>query len=214
MGATGECSAGPHTQCTRSMCIDSDLFRPVTSSVMINFTYPFTVEDYLFKTQNTEFSDMPLYRLDMTTKFHRFCPKNCREITRNFALQDCYTRPMPFIHLIAFKEKIYLDCQNIIQYTIMVIHYINSLRPRRNRRHFADDIFKCIFLNENEWISLRIWLKFVPKVRINNIPSLVQIMAWRRLGDKPLSEPLVVSLLTPICVTRPRWVKRMIPLAW
>ena len=82
-----------------------------------------------------------------------------------------------------------------------------KLRPRRNRRHFADDIFKCIFLNENEWISLGISLKFVPKVRINNIPSLVQIMACRRPGNKPLSEPMVVSLLTHICVTRPQWVK-------
>ena len=84
---------------------------------------------------------------------------------------------------------------------------MNSLRPRRNRRHFADDIFKCIFVNENDWISLRIWLKFVPMVRINNIPSLVQIMAWRRPGDKPLSEPMMVRLLTHICVTRPQWVK-------
>ena len=84
---------------------------------------------------------------------------------------------------------------------------INSLRPRPNRRHFADDIFKCIFLNENAWISLKISLKFVPKVRINNIPALVQMMAWRRPGDKPLSEPMVVSLLTHICVARPQWVK-------
>ena len=68
----------------------------------------------------------------------------------------------------------------------------NSLRPRPNRRHFADDIFKCIFENENEWISPRISLKFVPKLRINNIPALVQIMAWRRPGDKPLSEPMMV----------------------
>ena len=32
-------------------------------------------------------------------------------------------------------------------------------------------------------------------------------MAWRRPGDKPLSEPMVVRLLTHICVTRPQWVK-------
>ena len=32
-------------------------------------------------------------------------------------------------------------------------------------------------------------------------------MAWRRPGDKPLSEPMMVSLLTHICVTRPQWVK-------
>ena len=55
----------------------------------------------------------------------------------------------------------------------------------------ADNIFKCIFLNENVWISLKISLKFAPEVRINNIPALVQIMAWRRTGDKPLSEPML-----------------------
>ena len=84
---------------------------------------------------------------------------------------------------------------------------INTLRPRQNGRRFADDILKCIFLNENAWILLKISLKFVPKVRINNIPALVQIMAWRRPGDKPLSEPKMVSLLTHICVARPQWVK-------
>ena len=84
---------------------------------------------------------------------------------------------------------------------------INSLRPRQNGRHFTDDIFECIFLNENVWISLEISLKFVPEVRINTIPTLVQIMAWRRPGDKPLSEPMMVNLLTHICVTRPQWVK-------
>ena len=64
---------------------------------------------------------------------------------------------------------------------------LNTLRPRQNGRHFADDIFKSIFLNENAGILLKIPLKFVPKVRISNIPALVQIMAWRRPGDKPLS---------------------------
>ena len=71
------------------------------------------------------------------------------------------------------------------------VTWLNTLRPRQNGRHFADDIFKCIFLNENAWISLKISLKFVRKVRINNIPALVRIMAWRRPGDKPLSEPMV-----------------------
>ena len=83
---------------------------------------------------------------------------------------------------------------------------INTLRPRQNGRHFADDIFKCIFLNENVWISIKISLKFAPKGPINIIPALVQIMAWRRLGDKPLSEPMIVCLTTHICVTRPQWV--------
>ena len=78
-----------------------------------------------------------------------------------------------------------------------------------NRRHFADDIFKCIFLNENVWIPTKISLKFVPKGPINNIPALVQIMAWRRPGDKPLSEPMMVSFPTHICVARPQWVNEI-----
>ena len=78
----------------------------------------------------------------------------------------------------------------------------NSLRPRQNGRLFADDTFKRIFLNENITISIK---KFVPKGLINNIPALVLIMAWRRPGDKPLSEPMLVRSLTHICVTRPQW---------
>ena len=85
------------------------------------------------------------------------------------------------------------------------LHY-KTLRPRQNGRHFADDIFKCIFVNEIVRISIKISLKFVPEGPVNNIPALVQIMAWRRPGDKPLSEPVMVSLLTHICVTRPQWV--------
>ena len=54
--------------------------------------------------------------------------------------------------------------------------------------------------------SIKISLKFVPKGPINNIPTLVQIMTWRRPGDKPLSEPMMVSLMTHICVTRPQRV--------
>ena len=84
---------------------------------------------------------------------------------------------------------------------------LNTLRPRQNGRHFTDDRFKHIFLNENVCISVEISLKCVPKGPMNNMPALVQIMAWRRPGDKPLSGPMMVSSLTHICVTRPQWVK-------
>ena len=89
----------------------------------------------------------------------------------------------------------------------MFIWLSNTLKPRQNGRHFVDDIFNCIFLNENVWILIKISLKFVPKGSINNIPALVQIMAWRRPGSKLLSKPMMVSSLTHICVTRPQWVK-------
>ena len=90
------------------------------------------------------------------------------------------------------------------------LQWLNTLRPRQDGRHFADDTFKRIFLNENVRISIKISPKFVPKGPINNIPALVQIMAWRRPGDKPLSEPTMTRLPTHICVIRPQWVNDVI----
>ena len=84
--------------------------------------------------------------------------------------------------------------------------FFYTLRPIQSGRHFADDIFRYIFLKENAWISLKISLKFVPNVPINDSPALVEIMAWRCPGDNPLSESMMVSLLTHICVTRFQWV--------
>ena len=89
----------------------------------------------------------------------------------------------------------------------MYINYpasINTLRPRQNGRHFADDTFKRIFLNESVGILINISLKLVPKGPINNSATLVQMMAWRRSGDKPLSDPMMVKLSTHIYVTRPQ----------
>ena len=45
----------------------------------------------------------------------------------------------------------------------------NTLRPRQSARHFANNIFKCIFLDENIWIPLKISLKFVPKEQYSSI---------------------------------------------
>ena len=48
-------------------------------------------------------------------------------------------------------------------------------------------------MNENIRISIEISLNFVPKDPINNIPGLIQIMAWRLPGDKPLYEPMMAQ---------------------
>ena len=66
-----------------------------------------------------------------------------------------------------------------------------SLGPKQNVRHLADDIFKWIFPNINVWISINISLKFIPEGQIHNIPAVVQIMAWRQPGNKPLSAPMM-----------------------
>ena len=67
-----------------------------------------------------------------------------------------------------------------------------TLRPTQNGRHVADDIFNCIFLNEKSWFSTRISSKYASPGLIDNGPALVEIMAWYRMGVKPLFEPMVV----------------------
>ena len=67
-----------------------------------------------------------------------------------------------------------------------------TLRPRRNGRHFPNDILKWILLNENLKNSIQILLEFVPKIRIITIQALVLILAWCRPDAKPLSEPMAV----------------------
>ena len=58
---------------------------------------------------------------------------------------------------------------------------------------FADDIFKCFFMNEKFRISIWISLKFVPKGPIDNKSALVQVLAWHLTGDKPLPEPMLTQ---------------------
>ena len=63
--------------------------------------------------------------------------------------------------------------------------------PGQNGHHFAN-IFTCIFKDEKFFfISMQMSNKFVTKGLIDNIPALVQIMAWRGTGDKPLFEQML-----------------------
>ena len=78
-------------------------------------------------------------------------------------------------------------------------------------RNKMDAISQTTFWSAFSWMKIfefpnNISLKFVPKGPINNNPALVQVMACRRPGDKPLSEPMMFRLPTHICVTRPQWV--------
>ena len=57
----------------------------------------------------------------------------------------------------------------------------------------ADDKLKCIFVNENDKILLRISQNFVPRSPIDNMPALVQVKAWYRTGDKLLPEPVLAQ---------------------
>ena len=50
-------------------------------------------------------------------------------------------------------------------------HQFNLSRPEQNGRHFADDNFRCIFVNDNFCILIKMSLKFVPNGPIDNNPA-------------------------------------------
>ena len=130
----------------------------------------------------------------------RYCSLACWEISTK-VIPNCWNWDHPKRKLMCMSDG-YAIC------------HVNTLRPRQNGHHFTDDSNKCIFVNENVKTLIKISLRFVPKVTTNNIAILVQIMAWRRPGDKPLSEPMMVNLLTHIWVTRPQWVNLVLNTKW
>ena len=70
-----------------------------------------------------------------------------------------------------------------------------SSPPGQNGRHFTDDIFKYIFLNESVLFLTKISLKFVLMGPSDNKWDLVLIMAWHWTGDKPLPEPMLTQFI-------------------
>ena len=84
--------------------------------------------------------------------------------------------------------------------------FVNSSSPGQNGRQVVDDNLRCIFENENFYILIE--MKFVSKGRIDNNSTLVYIMEWRRIGDKPLSEQMLTRFTDAyICGNRRRWVE-------
>ena len=118
----------------------------------------------------------------------------------------CWDISVKLVQLMAWcliASKLYL--MMVKRCFIMTLtKWVNILRLKQNDCHCLDDLFKHIFFNENVWILLKISLKFVPKVPINSIPVLVQVMAWRQPCDKPLSESMMVRLPMHIYVTQPQ----------
>ena len=123
------------------------------------------------------------------------------KISTTRANQLCALCNLCNLHWIKYRQRPHRNTSgcNDVSYK-WICTFVNTLRPGQDDCKHPDDIFKYIFLNDNIWISIEISLKFVLKGPINNISALVQIMAWRRPGDKLLSEPMMVSLLTDICV--------------
>ena len=86
------------------------------------------------------------------------------------------------------------------------LSHINSSPPGQSGCHFADDTLRCISVNEKFYIVIKISLKFVLMGPVDDNLALTYIMAWRRIGDKPLYKQCWPDSLTYICGSR-RWVR-------
>ena len=78
--------------------------------------------------------------------------------------------------------------------------YLTHLPPDKMAVILADDNLKCIFLNGNDIIPIRIPQKLVPRGPINNKAVLVQVMARRRTGETTLPE-LMLTLFTDVYIS-------------
>ena len=81
---------------------------------------------------------------------------------------------------------------NLVSHTIRVWTHLLLDKMAAN---LANDIFMCIVMNEKFDILIWISLKFVPKVPLYNKSAMVQVMACRLFGVKPLLEPLLTNFI-------------------
>ena len=123
----------------------------------------------------------------------------------------CLTAPSHYFNqcwLIISKIQLHSSDGNFTRDTsVMNDYYLGNLSysklcnsfhlspPGQNGRHFADDIFKWISMNEKFCILIRISLKCVHKGRIDEKSALVQVMAWCGPDDKPLPEAMLIQFI-------------------
>ena len=81
---------------------------------------------------------------------------------------------------------------NAVEWNKLVNQRLTHLDLEKMAAIWLTDFSNSFFLNENWCILIRISPKFIPKGSIKNKPAMVLRMAWRRTGNKPLSEPMLV----------------------
>ena len=137
-------------------------------------------------------------------------------------LNPCWhiTKVFCGIHLGAMTHQVLINLIRIIcdRYSeITILKLLPHLTGPNELTHWGwdkvDAISQTAFSSAFSWIKMpELWLNFhwslFLRVQLTLFPALVQIMAWPCSDDKPLSEPMMVSSRTHICITRPQWVKQ------
>ena len=78
---------------------------------------------------------------------------------------------------------------------------LNASPPGQNGRHFADEIFRCISVNETFCILIRISLTFVAKGLIDNMSALVRFMVYSHAISQSLKLYVKYNLLLDSLIT-------------
>ena len=108
----------------------------------------------------------------LSKRGHRYIWRCVTWLTKpnhGFSASHDHLYKTPWLQLIWFSP---LHCYAILR------QWLTHLPLAKMAAILADDIFKCIFLNENDKILFQ-------------ISALVQVMAWRRAVDRPLPEPKI-----------------------
>ena len=106
-------------------------------------------------------------------------------------------------------HAIFVETRDLCQQVITAFALISPKCPDSLKDlacGFADDIFKCIFANEKFYILITVSLKLVPRSPIDHKAALVLVMVWHRVGDKPLSEPMLTWFTDAYMQHQGRWV--------
>ena len=94
----------------------------------------------------------------------------CHDIFWNKCADDMPSYALP---LFVARQSTKYKRDGMMLHKVNTCTCINSSPPGQNGRHFTDNIFRCIFVNEKLYILIKILLKFVPKGPIDNNPALV-----------------------------------------
>ena len=136
------------------------------------------------------------------------CSEQHKQSCLNFAAgASAYSVITAFRSIIFMKGAYMLNiwCYMLWSWTEIVGTLYLQIEAETKWMPFSRWHFKCIIMNEKFCIFIWISLEFVPKGPIHNKSTLVWVMAWRQIGDKPLPEPMLI-LFTGAFGTRGRWV--------
>ena len=129
----------------------------------------------------------------------------------SFLLNPCkamfHSRKNIIFVLLCYSSILRFDVFLMASLGPAIARVFNPPSPEQNGHHFANGIFRRIFLNEKSCILIIMALKltFVPKDPFDNKPALFHIMAWRRIDDKTLSEPMLAQFTDAFLWYWGRW---------